>query len=151
MRSIRLSLLVFLLSCSTVPMLRAQTERPQTASAAIRRVLTDQVAAWNRGDIGTFMQGYKDAADTTFVGKNAEHGYRMILERYQRQFPNKAAMGTLAFTDLEIRPLDAHYAVATGHFHLDRAAGAGGPAGGVFSLVFEDTGAGWKIILDHTS
>jgi ketosteroid isomerase-like protein len=41
--------------------------------------------------------------------------------------------------------------VVTGRFHLARSASAGGDAQGIFSLVFEKTSTGWKIILDHTS
>jgi hypothetical protein len=60
-------------------------------------------------------------------------------------------MGELTFTDLEITPLDARFATVTGRFHLARSTAAGGDAQGIFSLVFEKTAAGWKIILDHTS
>ncbi len=141
-------MLLLLLVCLPLS-LRAQSAKGP--DAAIQQVLNDQVAAWNRGDIPAFMQGYKDAEDTTFVGKTVQHGYRAILERYRRSFPDKAAMGTLAFSELQVRPLDARYAIVTGRFHLERDAAGGGPAAGVFSLIFESTAAGWKIILDHSS
>jgi hypothetical protein len=35
---------------------------------AIRKVLDDQTAAWNRGDIPTFMTGYWNSDKTEFVG-----------------------------------------------------------------------------------
>jgi ketosteroid isomerase-like protein len=60
-------------------------------------------------------------------------------------------MGQLTFSDLEVRPLDARFAVVTGHFHLARTASGGGDAQGIFSLIFEKTAEGWKIIVDHTS
>jgi uncharacterized protein (TIGR02246 family) len=118
--------------------------------AAIHAVLDTQVAAWNRGDIVTFMQGYKNADSTTFVGKSVQHGYAKILERYRTTYTGKDKMGQLTFTDLEITPLDARFATVTGRFHLARSGAAGGDAQGVFSLVFEKTSTGWKIILDHT-
>ncbi len=121
------------------------------ASAAIRNVLDTQVAAWNRGDVAAFMQGYKDSPATTFVGKTVQHGYATILDRYRTIYSGKEKMGELAFSDLEITPLDAHFATVTGRYHLTRSAAAGGDAQGIFSLVFEMTGSGWKIILDHTS
>jgi len=124
---------------------------PATPKEAIRAVMQAQADAWNRGDIVHFMQGYDDSPQTTFVGKTVQHGYATILERYRRTYTGKSQMGQLTFSDLDIRPLDAHIAVVTGRFHLARTAAAGGNAEGVFSLVFENTAAGWKIVLDHTS
>jgi uncharacterized protein (TIGR02246 family) len=121
------------------------------AEAAIRSVLDAQVEAWNRGDVVAFMQGYNNSPDTTFVGKTIAHGFTNILARYQKNFAGKEKMGQLAFENLEVRPLDDHFAVVTGRFHLTRSASAGGDAQGIFSLIFEKTSAGWKIILDHTS
>ena len=106
-------------------LLRAESPEPQSA-AAIRQVLDDQVAAWNRGDIETFMHAYKDSPDTTFIGKSIEHGYVPILERYKKAYASKDAMGTLDFSDLAVRELGANYAVVTGKFHLARNAAGGG-------------------------
>ena len=125
--------------------------RADTAEDAIRQVLSDQVSAWNRGDLVTFMQGYADSAETTFIGKSIEHGYQMILARYQRNYASREAMGQLEFSELQVRMLGAEHAVVTGRFHLTRTQAGGGDAAGVFSLVFEKEPAGWKIILDHTS
>jgi uncharacterized protein (TIGR02246 family) len=124
-------------------------------TAAIRGVLNAQVAAWNRGDVVSFMQGYRNSPTTTFIGKTVQHGYANILARYQKIYAGKDKMGQLTFTDLEVQQLDAHFATVTGRFHLARSAAAGGNAEGIFSLVFEKTAekkeSGWKIILDHTS
>jgi uncharacterized protein (TIGR02246 family) len=118
---------------------------------AIRNVLDTQVAAWNRGDIVAFMQGYRNSPATTFVGKTVQHGYANILARYQKTYGSKDSMGQLSFTDLDVHQLDAHFAAVTGRYQLARSASAGGNAEGVFSLIFEKTESGWKIILDHTS
>jgi uncharacterized protein (TIGR02246 family) len=123
----------------------------QDSANAIKQVLTDQVSAWNRADIPAFMSGYKNSPETTFVGKTVQHGWQKVLERYERTYPTKDAMGTLGFSELEVRTLGQQYAVATGKYHLARGAAGGGDASGIFSLVFEKTAAGWKIILDHTS
>jgi uncharacterized protein (TIGR02246 family) len=125
--------------------------RAQSSDAAIRQVLARQVTDWNSGDIAAFMQGYDDSPQTTFIGKSVEHGYRMILARYRRNYSSRADMGQLAFSDLEVRMLGPEHAVVTGHFHLARTQAGGGDASGVFSLVFEKELSGWKIILDHTS
>ncbi len=120
-------------------------------ATAVPQLMHRQVEAWNRGDVEAFMHAYEDSAQTTFIGKTVEHGYAMILARYRRGYPTKEAMGTLEFSDLNVRMLGPQYAVVTGRFHLARTAAGGGEASGVFSLVWEKTSAGWKIILDHTS
>jgi len=123
----------------------------QDAESAIRKVLDDQVSAWNKGDIDAFMQGYQDSPETTFIGKTVHHGWQQVLERYEHDYSSKEARGTLEFSDLSVRLLGANYAIATGRYHLTRSAAGGGDATGIFSLVWEKSAAGWKIILDHTS
>ena len=143
-------LLIFLLMLAAVGAHAAPPPDTTADQAAIRSVLNAQVAAWNRGDITTFMQGYKDSPSTTFIGKSVRHGYAGILERYRTTYNGKEQMGQLAFSDIEISPIDAQVATVTGRFHLTRTAAAGGDASGIFSLVFQKTASGWKIILDHT-
>jgi uncharacterized protein (TIGR02246 family) len=128
-----------------------QALQGQDASTAIRKVLAGQATAWNRGDLAEFMSGYKNSPDTTFIGKSVQQGWQNVLERYQKSFPNKEAMGTLDFSDIAVRMLGTDHAVVTGKFHLARTAAGGGDASGVYSLVFEKETDGWKIILDHTN
>jgi len=123
----------------------------ESGAAAIQRAIQEQADAWNRGDVEAFMKSYKDAPDTTFIGKTVRQGYEPILERYKKAYPNKDAMGKLDFSAIAVRSLGADYAVVTGRFHLTRNAAGGGDASGIFSLVWEKTPDGWKIILDHTS
>jgi uncharacterized protein (TIGR02246 family) len=126
-------------------------------AAAIRQAMAQQAAAWNRGDVAGFMRSYKDAPDTTFVGSSVRKGYRTILESYRKHYATKEQMGRLTYAELDVRLLpDAHgevrYAAVTGRFHLDRSAhGEATQDDGVFSLLWEKTADGWKIILDHTS
>ena len=120
-------------------------------SSAIKQVLADQQTAWNRGDIDTFMHGYKESPDTTFIGKTVEHGYAPILERYKSHYATRDAMGQLDFSNLNVKMLGQKYAVVTGNFHLARTTAAGGDVSGIFSLIFEREPEGWRIILDHTS
>lgn len=130
---------------------------PGDDAAAIRQVMDQQAAAWNRGDVAGYMRGYKDAPDTTFVGSSVRKGYRTILDGYRKHYANPAQMGRLTFSGLDVRLLpgaggEVRYAAVTGRFHLDRAAhGEVAQDDGVFSLLWEKTADGWKIILDHTS
>lgn len=118
----------------------------------IRAVLDRQSTGWNRGDIEAFMRGYDDSPQTAFVSKDGvRKGYAAILARYRRSYSSREKMGTLRFTEIDIRPLGPTHAIATGKYSLERSAAGGGPASGWFSLVFVKTGGGWKIVLDHTS
>lgn len=130
---------------------QVSTPEANQDAAAIRHVLADQQIAWNRGDIDAFMRGYKDSADTTFIGQTIRQGYDTILARYKKTFPTRAAMGRLDFSGVTVRMLGKDNAVVTGRFHLARTAADGGVAHGVFSLVFERDPDGWHIILDHSS
>jgi len=141
----------WLISALGILVLFSGTVHAQAAEDAIRQVLVDQQSAWNRGDIPAFMQGYDDSPQTTFIGKSVERGYAMILERYQRSYASREAMGELDFSEIVVRMLGPDHAVVTGHFHLARTQAGGGETAGVFSLVFEKEASGWKIILDHTS
>ena len=115
------------------------------------KVITMQERAWNRGDLEAYASGYKDSPDTLFIGRQLSRGYQNMLADYKGNYPNRDAMGMLAFSDLEPHVLDEHYAILLGKYHLSRTKKAGGDADGIFSLVLEKTAVGWKIILDHTT
>ena len=118
---------------------------------AIQKVLDDQVAAWNRGDIEAFMDGYWESPDLVFTsGGNVQRGWQTTLDRYRATYGNSPeTMGRLSFSDLEIHPLGAEAAWALGRWHLDDAGGKA--MGGVFSLIFRRVDGRWLIVHDHTS
>ena len=135
----------FLCVLVALPLLAASPE------ASIRKVLDDQVAAWNRGDIPGFMDGYDKSESTTFVSTTVTRGHAQVLAGYLKRYPTPEKMGTLRFSDLEIHALGTDYASVLGRFHLERSKEAGGEAAGIFTLLFHKTASGWKVILDHTS
>jgi uncharacterized protein (TIGR02246 family) len=125
--------------------------------AQIRTAMADSVTAWNQGDLKAFVSYYEDSPQTTFVGATNIYGTSTLLERYKKSFATREEMGTLTFSQLEVRLLPTstgvvEYAIMTGHFHLDRTArGEAKKDDGYYSLVWHKTKDGWKIILDHTS
>ena len=132
----------------------AQDPQLHTASPtelAVIKVLLAQEKAWNAGDINTFVQAYKDSPDTLFLSGTVNRGFAGMEESYRHQYPNRAAMGNLSFSELEVHPLDERFALCIGRYHLDRQKKAGGNADGLFSLIFEKTDKGWKIVVDHTT
>lgn len=123
--------------------------RPSGAEAEVRAVLDAQVAAWNRGDLDGFMQGYWESSKTTFAGSSGILcGWQEVLERYRRNYPDRRSMGTLTFSHLEVTFLSPKAALVLGRWQLQRASDR---PGGVFTLVLRRFPQGWRIIHDHTS
>src|SRR3569833_2856514 len=105
---------------------RAQNSTGQTSDEAeIRTAIKTQSDAWNSADIPAFMQTYEYSPDTTFIGLKLRKGYQPILERYKQSYTTRAQMGTLTFSDIDIRLLPSgcgksQIALVTGKLHLAR-------------------------------
>lgn len=125
----------------------AQTDK---SSAAIRKVMDDQAAAWNRGDIDAFMAiGYWKSEKLTFIsGDKVTRGWQQTLDNYKRSYDSRAKMGVLTFSDLEITLLGKEAAVVLGNWSLKREKDE---PRGKFTLTFRKLKEGWRIIMDHTS
>ncbi len=118
-------------------------------ASEIRAVLRAQQEAWNRGDIDSFMNGYARAETTVFVsGDEVTRGWQTVRDRYLKKYGDRAKMGTLSFSDLEIEQLGPDSAVALGRWKLKRA---NDNPHGRFTLIFRKTLEGWRIVHDHTS
>ena len=119
------------------------------APEQIRAVLDAQVAAWNRGDIDAFMQGYARSAKTIFVsGDEVTHGWQTVRDRYVKKYDSREKMGALTFSGLNITPLCDDAAVVLGSWSLRRK---GDHPHGKFTLFFRRLPEGWRIAMDHTS
>ena len=129
--------------------LAQNNSKNQKSIAAIRAVLDAQAAAWNRGDIEGYMDGYARSPDTVFVsGDRVTRGWQTVLERYKKTYNTREKMGTLTFSDLEITVLSKESALVLGRWHLQRA---NDEPHGTFTLLFRKTKAGWRIVHDHSS
>lgn len=116
---------------------------------AIGALLADQVAAWNDADLDAFMQGYLNSGELRFVsGAEVRYGWEAALERYRQTYPDRAAMGTLSFEDLDVRLLGSDWAMVFGAFRLVRAQDE---PRGRFTLILHREDEGWRIVHDHTS
>jgi len=121
----------------------------ESLEAGVRALLKKQVADWNRGDVTAFMRGYWKSSETEFVGTDGiMRGWQNVLDRYRKTYPDRASMGHLDFSNLEITVLGPEAALAVGHWQLKRQ---NDTPGGVFTLVFRKFPEGWRIINDHTS
>ncbi len=121
----------------------------QIAEEEIKLAISEQQDAWNDGDIELFMSWYLDSPEMGFVtSKGLLKGYGQLLSRYQKSYPNKEKMGRLEFELLDYKPLGDNHALLIGAWVLHRD---GDTPQGYFSLVWERTEKGWKIVNDHTS
>ncbi len=121
-----------------------------SAAEAIRKVLDDQVAAWNKGDLKGFMAGYWRSPDLSFFsGKDKTRGWQATLERYQKRYQAEGKeMGKLTFREIEIEPLGPDGAWVRGRWQLQLSKET---VGGLFTLIFKKFPDGWRIVHDHTS
>lgn len=127
-------------------MAQKTAESPETI---IRQILGKQTAAWNRGDLEAFMQGYWKNDSLLFVGKNGPtYGYNTTLQNYRKSYPDNATMGQLKFTLLQIRALSSDTWFVLGKWALTRTAGN---VSGHYTLLFKKINGQWVIIADHSS
>ena len=141
--------LAIIFCISTAATVSAAPTQTQNAIAQIRSVLSAQRDAWNRGDIDGFMNGYARSASTVFVSEDTiRRGWETVRERYRKKYSDRAKMGTLAFSDLDITLLSPDAAVVLGRWSLKRA---NDQPHGRFTLIFKRLPEGWRIMHDHTS
>jgi uncharacterized protein (TIGR02246 family) len=121
------------------------------SSAAIRRVLADQQAAWNRQDLEGFMAGYWNSPDLTFFsGAHESKGWQAALDRYRKAYQGEGhAMGHLEFPNVRIEMLGPDAAFVRGEFHLTMPDGK--TPHGLFTLILRKFPEGWKIVHDHSA
>ena len=136
--------LAFAVLLALVPALRADD------AADIRKVLDDQVVAWNKSDLAGFMKGYWNSKELTFVsGKDVTRGWQETFDRYKKRYQAEGKeMGKLAFTDVDVKILAPGVAMVTGKFELTLSKET---PSGRYTLIVKKLDEGWRIVHDHTS
>jgi ketosteroid isomerase-like protein len=115
----------------------------------IRNLLAEQTAAWNRGDIESFMEGYWENDSLMFIGKSGvTYGWTNTLNNYKKGYPDTAAMGQLTFTLIKVEKISRKYFQVVGKWFLKRSIG---DVGGHYSLLLRKIKGKWVIITDHSS
>lgn len=137
---------VMILMVSGIAFAQSKVEKEK---AAIRKVMDDQIAAWNSGSVDGFMQGYWKSENLIFVsGDNVRRGWQTVTDNYKKSYNTREKMGVLSFTDLEITILSKDSATVLGRWKVQHE-----PKDdqGRFTLIFRKFKEGWRIIHDHTS
>ncbi len=115
----------------------------------IRAVMQRAEDGWNAGDLSAYMGCYLQSSELRFVGDDRiSFGWHQVLDNYRSAYPNKQAMGKLAFYDLDIELLAEDAALVVGRWRLDRKTDQ---PHGVFTLIMRKVADGWRISHDHTS
>ncbi len=123
--------------------------KDEKEKTAIRKVMDDQIVAWNKGDIDGFMQGYWKSENLIFVsGDNVRRGWQTVTDNYKKSYNTREKMGILSFNDLEITILSKDSATVLGRWKVETKPEN---AQGRFTLIFRKFKEGWRIIHDHTS
>lgn len=124
---------------------------PEKSEGAIRAELDAQVAAWNRGDLKGYMQGYWHSEELTFfAGSKESAGWEAAYQRYRAGYSGKnKGMGKLKFFRIRIEVLSPEAAFVRGGWQLTMKDGS--KRSGLFTVVLKKFVDGWKIIHDHSS
>jgi ketosteroid isomerase-like protein len=127
----------------------AAPEQASNSVAENEAVLTAQQDAWNRGDIDEFMNGYAQSASTVFISEDeVTRGWETVRDRYRAKYSDRAKMGTLSFSEIEVTMVSPDTAIVLGRWRLKRA---NDEPHGRFTLIFKRLPEGWRIVHDHTS
>src|SRR5258706_7407986 len=76
-------------------------QRGDRIIAAVRAVLDAQVAAWNRGDVEGYMDGYwRSGENAFFFGDSLTRGRRNMRAPCQKKYDTPAKIGTATHSHL---------------------------------------------------
>ena len=136
-------------ACCPAPPTAAAIADPAREEQAIRRVVAEMEAAWNRGDFRGYMQGFKNP-DVVFVSRGeVQKDWQGTLDHYVRDYGgDPERRGRLRFRDLRIDLLAPDAAMLTGRYRLD---GGGRPQDGINTRLFRKVGGQWVIAINHVS
>ena len=123
---------------------------PGNDEAAVRKMLDEQVAAWNKGDLDGFMAGYwKDDKLFYISGAKSVEGWKALKERYEKTYRGEGKeMGKLKFAELNVEPLGLGVVLVRGKWEV---AMSKEKFEGWFTLLVRKFPDGWKVTHDHTS
>ena len=143
------SILSLITVCALITAACGSVSAQNDATTAIPPALIASAEAWNKADLSGHIGLYTDTA--TFMGGNGPiQGRDRVGESLAKSFwRDGKPKQTLSFDRIDVRPLGDRHALSTGHFVL--TGGGEADRSGWFSLTWEKTSTGWRIIHDHSS
>lgn len=136
--------LLLLAACAGAPAFDAAAEE-----RAIRQVIADMEAAWNRGDFAGYMRGFKNP-DVVFVSRGRfQRDWQGTLDHYVRDYGgDPARRGRLRFFDIRVELLGPDAAQLISRYRLE---GGGLPQDGINTRLLRKVDGRWVIALNHVS
>lgn len=108
-----------------------------------------QKEAWNNGDIEGYMAGYWNSDSLKFIGQSGiTYGWKNTLENYRKHYSNRALMGKLEFSIVQIDVFRDNSAFMIGKWKLLREKDT---PQGFFTLLWKKINKKWKVVVDHSS
>ena len=117
--------------------------------AAIRQVIADMEAAWNRGDFKGYMAGFLNPG-VVFVSRGRfQDGWQGALDHYERDYGGAPERrGRLRFHDIRIEMLAPDAAQLISRYELIRPEH---PQYGINTRLMRKVRGRWVIALNHVS
>jgi len=117
--------------------------------AAIRTVIADMEAAWNRGDFEGYMAGFWNPG-VVFVSRGRfQDGWQGTLDHYVRDYGGaEERRGELHFRDITIEFLSPDAAMLISRYRLERPEHA---QEGINTRLMRKIDGRWVIALNHVS
>ena len=117
--------------------------------ADIEKLMLQQQENWNQANVSAFMQTYWESDSLVFIGKRGlTYGWNATLANYKRSYPDKTAMGRLAFENKKHEVMSDSSVYTIGKWTLYRLTDT---LGGHYTLLWKKIRGEWKIVADHTS
>jgi uncharacterized protein (TIGR02246 family) len=122
---------------------------PAAEEHAIRQVVANMEAAWNRGDFRGYMEGFKNP-DVVFVSRGQfQRDWQGTLDHYIRDYGgDPARRGRLHFFDVRVEMLAPDAAQLISRYRLE---GGGRPQDGINTRLMRKVRGRWVIALNHVS
>ena len=122
---------------------------PAAEERAIRQVIANMEAAWNRGDFRGYMAGFKNP-DVIFVSRGQfQRDWQGTLDHYARDYGGAPERrGRLHFWDVRIEFLAPDAAQLISRYRLDRPED---PQDGINTRLMRKVDGRWVIALNHVS
>jgi len=144
LRAALLALALMAASCN-----RAPAADPTAEEAAIRQVIADMEASWNRGDFRGYMAGFKNP-DVIFVSRGQfQRDWQGTLDHYVHDYGGSPERrGRLHFWDVRVEMLSPDAAQLISRYRLE---GGERPQDGINTRLMRKVNGRWVIALNHVS